>query len=225
MNQYLCYYQGHFIIFSWKNESSTLLPVEIPLGKNSGQQSFQPSSPSSRPQNTIVLTLKSWACIIYVSTPRTPAAIAELSLLSFEKLAINFVKNSVIFLELPGKGAVAQNNAPIIFKSKGPRVLLGRIIPCDVVEIMINCSVLVVFRIAYSCLEVSLRRWDKVGVVKEKDPWQIVPPHNAILGERSWKDCPCWTLCGGSQQKEINSIYQVKQKYKNSESPPDKLST
>lgn len=175
-------------------ESSTLLPVEIPLGKNSGQQSFQPSSPSSRLQNTIILTMQTWARIKHLSsTPRTPAAISELSVLSFEELAINLVENSVVFLELPGKRAVAQNHAPIIFESEGPRVLLRRIVPGDVVEIMVNCSVLVVFRIAYKCLKVSLRRWDKVGVVEEKGPWQIVPPHYGILGKRSWQYCPSWT--------------------------------
>lgn len=79
-------------------------------------------------------------------------------MLSFEKLVIDFVKNPVVFLEFPGERAVAQNHAPIIFEDEGSRVLLWRIIPSDVMEIMVYCSVLVLFRVADGCLEVSLRR-------------------------------------------------------------------
>lgn len=54
-------------------------------------------------------------------------------------------------------------------------MLLWRIIPSDVMEIVVHRGVLVVLGVAYEGLEVSLGRGDKICVVEEESPWQVVP--------------------------------------------------
>ena len=60
-------------------------------------------------------------------------------------------------------------------------MLLGRRVPCDIVEVVVDGGVPVVVGVAYDCLEVPLRGRDEVCVVEKESPWQVVPTHYGIL--------------------------------------------
>lgn len=122
---------------------------------------------------------------MHSSIPRAPPTIAELSGVSLQKLPVDLVKNAIILLELSGERAVARVHSFEIFEAKGPGMLLWRGVPSNVVEIIVEGGVLVVVRVAYDRLEVSLRRRYEVGVVEKEGSGQVVPTQYAVFCKRS----------------------------------------
>lgn len=113
------------------------------------KQTTQPPRPWSRPQNTIVLTHHTRARTVPTLTPRTPPSIRELTASPFEEIAVNSIKNHVVLLELPGEWSVTENHSPVVPGTQGPRVLLGRCVPHNVVEIVVDRRVSVGLGVAY----------------------------------------------------------------------------
>lgn len=104
------------------------------------------------------------------ATTRTPSSKRKLRPMPLEKFSIDLIKNRVVLLEFSGKWSAAQNHFAIIFETKRPRMLLWRHVPSDVVKVMVNCGILVLFWVAYYCLEIPFRRWHKISVVQKHCP-------------------------------------------------------
>jgi hypothetical protein len=64
------------------------------------------------------------------------------------------------------------------------RVLHRRVVPGDVVQVVVHGGVPELVGVAGHRVEVALRGGDEVGVVHEHRPGQVVPPPDQVLHER-----------------------------------------
>lgn len=137
----------------------------------------------------MLLILSGLALAAVKPTPRSePSSPADL-----QKVTVDAVEDGVIMLELSGEGAATEDHPAVVAEAEVPGVLLGRVVPRDVVKVMVDqlqggvgtaAMVVVVFGVANEGLEVKLWGGDDIGEVEEECPGQIVPPHYAVLCKR-----------------------------------------
>lgn len=120
-----------------------------------GEQNPQSCGARSGPQKPIILPAEAGAFVVGLEAP---ASEGKLSTPSVEEVAVDLVEDGVILLELPCEGSVGEDHFCVVLEGKGPRVLLGRDVPGDVVKVVVECGVVEFFGVAEQCLEVALWR-------------------------------------------------------------------
>ena len=101
-----------------------------------------------------------------------------------EDVPVDPVQDGVVLPELPGEGRGAEQHPAVVPGAEVERVLLGRAVPPDEVQVVVHRGVPEPPGVAGQRLEVELRRGDEVGVVEQQRPRQVVVVADGeVLGE------------------------------------------
>jgi hypothetical protein len=171
--------------------SSTLLPLHVPGRQRLAEQRLEPPGPGAGLDGPLPAGLQRVAA--HGDAPLgAPPAVAELSWLpAAQDLPVDAVQHRVVPLELPGERPAAEHHPAEVTGGEVEGVLLGRVVPLDVVQVMVDGGVAEPARVAGHRLEVELWRGDHVGVVEQQRPGEVVlPPQDHVLRERARQHRP-----------------------------------
>jgi hypothetical protein len=169
----------------------TLLPPEIPGRQRLPEHGLEPPGPGAgldgpAPPGLLWVGAERGAAVL-VAGLGAPAAVGEVGggVRAAEDVPVDAVQHGVAVPELAREGGPAEQHPAVVPGGEVERVLLGRGVPADEVQVVVDRGVAEPARVAGHRLEVELGRGDDVGVVQQQRPRQVVvPPHRHVLRER-----------------------------------------
>lgn len=140
--------------------------VELLLRQQQRDQPLQSHSSTARLEEAGVSNHRARVAPV-LPRSSTPASRSRHVHATTQDLLIYLVQHQIILVELPSKWRVTGNHAVQVFNRQVVRVLFWRVVPWDVMQVMVHGRVLEFIGVADHSVEVSFRRGDEIGIVHE----------------------------------------------------------
>lgn len=145
-------------------------------------EASQPLGTGTRLEYRIFTPWGTWISSSF-RAPVAPCSGGELAFGAVQQLTVDFVQDLVILGKLPCKRRAALDHLVEVLHGEHIWMLLWRVVPSNVVQVMANRSAPKLVRVADDGVEITFWRGDEVNIVHKECPWEIVPSPYAVLEE------------------------------------------